>query len=766
MLSYFLFFFISGFCGILYELIWLRLAMAQFGVTTAQVSIVLSMFMAGLGAGSLGSGILLRSNAARIAFPALRLYALTELLIACSAFSVPYEFVLGHRLLAHWASATAFSSITYYLISGICIGLTLVPWCACMGATIPLAMFAIRRARALESQRSFSFLYLSNVLGAAAGAVVPLFLIESRGFHSTLRIGAALNCTIAIAAFALSFVQKPSAPVAASVQPAATSVQDKRPLVLLFMTGLASMGMEVIWIRLFTPYINVVVYSFAIILVVYLLATFLGSAVYRVSAHNVSAHNATRAGRILWSALALFTVVPLFASDARLPLRHMVQVLLRIVALSGAVGYVTPIVRVLLGIAAFSGVAGYLTPMLVDRWSGGDPDRAAHAYAVNVLGCILGPLLAGFLLLPWLGERWVLLLFAVPWLFVGASTLLTGNGEAKPAGRLTPSIIFAVLTLAVFVGCKGFETMFSKRIVLRDNTATIVATGEGMDKRLLINGVGITSLTPITKAMAHFPLAFLDHPPKNALVICFGMGTTFRSLLSWGQPTTAVDLVPSVPKMFSYYHPDAPELLRSPLAHVVVDDGRRYLERTAEQYDLITIDPPPPVEAAGSSLLYSKEFYAIAKKHLVPRGILQQWLPDTDDLLVRSSIARAIEESFSYVRVFHSLEDNGYHFLASDWQLPDLSAHELAQKLPPAAASDFVEWGPEDTPEGQFEILLRNEFALTEMIAGSPNAPPLQDDRPINEYYILRSVSHLRGASLDIPSSGHGVGKPDRPVSR
>jgi spermidine synthase len=323
-----------------------------------------------------------------------------------------------------------------------------------------------------------------------------------------------------------------------------------------------------------------------------------------------------------------------------------------------------------------------------------------------------------------------------------------------------------VLTLGVFVGCKGFETMFSKRVVLRDNTATIVATGKGMDKQLLINGVGITSLTPITKAMAHFPLAFLDHSPRNVLVICFGMGTTFRSLLSWGQRTTAVDLVPSVPKMFPYYHPDGPELLRSPLAHLVVDDGRRYLERTSEQYDLITIDPPPPVEAAGSSLLYSKEFYAIARKHLAPRGILQQWLPDTDDLLVRSSVARAIQESFPFVRVFHSLEDNGYHFLASDWQLPELGAHELAQKLPAAAASDFVEWGPEDTPEGQFEILLGNEFALSEMIAGSPNAPPLQDDRPINEYYILRSMRHLREPSPDTPSSGHGVGKSERPVSR
>src|SRR6266852_189726 len=144
------------------------------------------------------------------------------------------------------------------------------------------------------------------------------------------------------------------------------------------------------------------------------------------------------------------------------------------------------------------------------------------------------------------------------------------------------------------------------------------------------------------KAMAHFPLAFLEHPPKNVLVICFGMGNTFRPLLSWGHLTTAVDLVPSVPKMFWYYHPDAPELLRSPLAHVVVDDGRRYLERTSEQYDLITIDPPPPVEAAGSSLLYSKEFYAAARRRLRPGGILQQWLPygDAEDF---SSVASALQ---------------------------------------------------------------------------------------------------------------------------
>src|SRR5947207_4711873 len=110
MFWYFVFFFVSGFCGILYELIWLRLAMAQFGVTTALVSIVLSSFMAGLGAGSLGAGRLLRRYGSKIAFPPLRLYTLAELLIACSAIAVPAELIAGHYLLSHVARAATFSS--------------------------------------------------------------------------------------------------------------------------------------------------------------------------------------------------------------------------------------------------------------------------------------------------------------------------------------------------------------------------------------------------------------------------------------------------------------------------------------------------------------------------------------------------------------------------------------------------------------------------------------------------------------------------------
>src|SRR5271163_3669466 len=96
---YFLFFLVSGFCSILYEIVWLRLSMAQFGVTSALVSIVLSMFMAGLGLGSWGSGRLIRRFGERMKPHALRYYALTELLIGMSAIVVPRELLWGRMLL-------------------------------------------------------------------------------------------------------------------------------------------------------------------------------------------------------------------------------------------------------------------------------------------------------------------------------------------------------------------------------------------------------------------------------------------------------------------------------------------------------------------------------------------------------------------------------------------------------------------------------------------------------------------------------------------
>jgi hypothetical protein len=314
----------------------------------------------------------------------------------------------------------------------------------------------------------------------------------------------------------------------------------------------------------------------------------------------------------------------------------------------------------------------------------------------------------------------------------------------KPRPRISWKFgLVSLASLALVLLTRDYENQFHPREVLRDHTATVIAAGGGsVEKDLFVNGVGITGLVPATKMMAHLPLAYLQSQPQNALVICFGMGTTHRAVLSWGIRSTAVELVPSVPRVFPYFYADGAQLLRSPLSRVVVDDGRHYLERSSEQYDVITLDPPPPVEAAGSSLLYSKEFYEIAKRHLRAGGILQQWFPQgSADPTALVSVAKALRESFPYIRVFHTVGGWGNHFLASMSPLTRTSAAVLASRLPPAAVSDLLEFGPAQSPEEQFAPVINSEFSIESLIArASGSVPALQDDRPVNEYYILRSA--------------------------
>lgn len=725
---YFCFFLLSGFCSILYEIIWLRIAMAQFGVTTAMISLVLSAFMIGLGLGSWGFGIVARKYGNGTQFPALKLYALMELLIGFSAIAVPHELFWGRMLLLKIVREMGISSSSYYVPAAIWLAITLVPWCICMGATFPLAMAAIRQDREPKAAKSFSYLYLANVLGAAAGALVPVLLIEIFGFQRTSHIGALLNLTLAASAFLLSTTRKPLPVVSATQESVGESrstiksfnsvvFSDQALLWLLFGTGLTSMGAEVIWVRLYTPYLGTMVYAFAAILGLYLVGMDIGSWVYRRSKGDILE------GGLIWIGLGSSVLLAFFAADYRV--------------------HFPPIPRVIFGIILFSYLVGFITPAVVDRFSRGDPDRAGTAYAINIMGCVLGPLIAGFILLPLVGERFGLCLLAVPWFAVGfkyrPKFTFSFRGLVGSYYVLGSCILILASASVAFLA-QPFDDQFQPRVVRRDYTATVVAFGpKREDKRLLVNGIGITILTPITKMMVHLPNAFHRTTPKNGLVICFGMGTSHLSMLSWGIDSTVVELVPSVPKLAGFFHSNAKQSMSSPLSHVVIDDGRFYLERSSELFDTITIDPPPPVEAAASSLLYSKEFYGIVKQHLRSDGILQQWFPGGDEI-VTASVARALKESFPYIKAFHCVDGWGLHVLASATPIPDLSAADLAKRLPRDASRDLLEWGPKSTAQDQFETVLQNKVSLDDLIQRAPNVPALQDDRPVNEYFVVRKL--------------------------
>jgi len=721
---FFLFFLISGFCSLVYEVVWLRLAMARFGVTTPMVSIVLSVFMAGLGIGSWAGGALMRRLGRSRAAAPLRLYGVLELLIGLSSVVAPWTIESGYQWLrsGHYV---AWNSSSYYLVAGAWTAISLLPWCTCMGATFPFAMAAIRRLSFSESRQSFSYLYLANVLGAILGTLVPAFiLIELLGFHGTLEVARALNLLLGAGVILLSFAPTPDVhmeEIAAKPGSGSRSI-----LWLLFATGLCSMAMEVVWIREFTIYLGNVVYAFASILAIYLGATFFGSQWYRKRSNPQD----PRVGVQAWILVGAASLLPLLAADPRLePVKRFI-------------GW--EVLRAVAGVGPFSAVVGFLTPMLVDRWSAGDPDRAGRAYAVNVAGSILGPLVAGFWILPWLGERWGLCALALPLFAIGVSSLRSTAARLSVGLRPAPSFAAALTaSLVLIFATQGYETLYHDRMELRDYTATVIATGEGMNRRLLVNGIGMTALTPITKMMAHLPLSLLGHPPQNSLVICFGMGTTFRSMTTWGIDATAVELVPSVPKLFGYFHSDGPKLLESPHARVVVDDGRRFLERTPDQFDVIAVDPPPPTGAPASSFLYSRQFYSVLMPHLKPGGIAQIWFPGGEpasggDEATLASVAKALRDSFPYVRAFQSTEGWGVHFLASAQAFPNFAPGDLPQKMPQAAADDLVEWS-DATPQEMMADVLGREMPLNALIAGQPAVPPVEDDRPINEYFFLRT---------------------------
>jgi len=728
----FAFFVVSGFCGLIYEVVWLRLAMSSFGVTTALASIVIAMFMAGLGLGSWGAGALASRVLANNGRRALRVYSVAELLVGVSSIAVPFELRFGRMLLQHMGSFGTWQTSRYYLLVGIWVAITLFPWCTCMGSTFPLLMAVIRQTARSGSERSFSYLYVANVIGALLGTLASAFVfIELMGFQGTLYVAGSLNAALALLAFTISFsvvsstsIEKPV--IAQAVRPPLYGLPRFAVLIFLFTTGLVSMGMEVVWIRQFTPYIGNLVYAFAGILAVYLLATVMGSRDYRAKAASSQSGDSASS----WSLLALSALIPLIAVDPFLPLGDVFNGL--------RIG----------SIVFFCALAGFLTPLLVDSWSSGDPDRAGTAYAVNVAGSIVGPLIAGFWLLPNMGERWAIVVLSAP-LFAIAGTIALRRSStqgSQPGTGLKPKLQFALAIIAgviILSVTHDFESRFAADKVRRDYAATVVAIGQGFEREILVNGINMTFLTPDTKYMVHMPLAFRSEPAKNGLVICFGMGTSFRSMLSWGIPTTAVDIIPSVPTLFGYFHADAQTVESSPLARIVIDDGRRFLDDSKQTYDVIVVDPPPPPQAAGSSLLYSRDFYEVVKKHLGRDGILQQWYPElAGDAATTASITKALMQSFPYVRAFRAYDGFGIHYLASMEPIPITSSSVLVSRMPSAAAADFVKWGPESNSQRQFDTVVSHELKLEDLVAEDPRVPAMRDDQPINEYFMLRRWFH------------------------
>lgn len=550
--------------------------------------------------------------------------------------------------------------------------------------------------------------------------ITAVVLIELLGFSNTLLIGAGLNFVIAGISIGLGIrypFRADSLPVASKNilhKKSSSHLPEKTVLILivLFTTGFVSMSMEVVWIRAFTPVLKTTVYAFASVLFVYLLGTWIGSYLYR---KDIIRDNSLSTIKLIVF-LAVCALLPILLNDARIKLKP---------------------VGVLTTIFPFCAVLGYLTPKLIDEYSTGNPQGGGKAYAVNILGSIIGPIFASYVLLPLFGAKLSLILLSIPFLIFQLTYYKTSM-LSRRWNLCTGSLVLALIFICIFITI-SFEEQFLKHgLVRRDHTASVISYGHGLKKRLLVNGIGITVLTPITKVMAHMPLAFYQGRPESALVICFGMGTTYRSLLSWDIETRAVELVPSVKKAFGYYFDDAESLLKNPKGKIIVDDGRRFLKRTSKSFDVITIDPPPPIEAAGSSLLYSKEFYYLAKNRLNKGGILQQWFPG-GELKILQAATRSLIEVFPYVKIYASVAGWGVHFVASMSPIQTPTVDEMMSRLPDAAQNDLMEWNAHIGFRKFVTMILSKEIPVSEIL-NNDKSIFITDDKPYNEYFVLRRL--------------------------
>jgi spermidine synthase len=719
----FFLYFLSGFAALLYQIAWTRLTFSHFGIITANFSAVVAAFMLGLGIGSAAGDRIARQNLFFLS-DWLRV-ALCETAIAVTAIFVPFFFQIGQHLLL---SGGAFDSEIYFLRTGLIVLVALLPSCCLMGMTLPLLMKAVRE-QTREKFSSFGFLYLANTAGAVAGALSCAFvLIELFGIHNTLRFGNFANALAATLAVALAWWNEakaipsvPDCPATVEARPSSVGLNRTQVMLLIASTGFLVLGLETVWYRSFTAVLQSSVYAHGAILAAYLTATLIGTALYRRSTRRGNFFPATAAGLILVGVVLQQCVIGSLLAPST--------------------------IRLLISVATICLPMGYLFPGLIDVVAQSQPGPTGRAYALNVAAGVAGIFLTTYILIPWTGCLWSACWLSLPLL---GSFFVCG---CTPKRRWLP-----LLSCFVFLGALTAIPMISRgsldewpanenttqmiRLSLhRDVAATALAYATPDDKRLAVNGIIMTNKSSLTKLMAHLPLLYVSHPPSNALVICFGMGTTFRSAMSWNIRTVAVDLSKSVIESFPSFFSDAQRLLDSGRAEIVNDDGRRFLKRTHEQFDVITIDPPPPLYASGSGLLYSVEFYTAAKRRLKPGGVLQQWIPSTDPS-TRQAVARSLAASFPYVKAFPAFEGGGVHFLASEQPLVLPPQETWSARVPVNAQADLVEWRPGVNFSDFLAQALSEEKPIASLLG--TDGPTITDDQPYNEFFALRKWNVLK----------------------
>jgi spermidine synthase len=588
---------LSGAASLMYQIAWTRRVMSLTSATATAQALVVALFMAGLGAGAAIAG----RSTPRLRRPLLA-YA------ACEAV------------------AAIFAALSLPLISALELPLfavALLLFCAAtlIGATLPFAIDHAERwiQDPAKRARTIGILYGSNTLGAAFGALTAGFAtVERFGLHATTLLGASLAGMAALTAVLISRSPPPSG----RFSPGAEAAAKGRLIAAASLLGLAGVGAEIVYTRLFALILYNTVYAFASVLAAVLIGIALGG--YLAAA-------ATRARAPIISttiAFASAAAVLIAASPT------LVSAVAHTDALNASLasGTFAGAGMALLMIVIPSALVASALPLLV---AASTNDRGATRfgwlYAANTLGGVAGSLLVGFALLPGLGLAPTVALIAACALAAG-SILLNTRDRAQIL-----LLAFAAVTIVVLHFSRDVpKEIYRARIpsdasildfdegVVSDAMVTEDARGH---RRLWINSAWVAGTGGGHRVLGHLP-ALLLADPRRALGIALGTGQTFAAAQKHGFASIdCVEINESVIDLSSKWFSDANgRLFERPGVRLHHDDGRAFLRSTAERYDLIILEPLQ-AWTAGTTNLYTREFYREAQRALSPAGVVAQWIP-------------------------------------------------------------------------------------------------------------------------------------------
>ena len=675
---------LSGFAGLLYEIVWSRLLALQLGHTSGAISTVLAAFMGGLAAGAFFGG---RAASRLTPAQALRAYAFLELLVAACAIALPLVLLATSPLLADLYGDGP-SAIFAIARIAFCLALVSIP-AALMGATYPIA---IRGCQALpRGGRAERVLYASNAAGAALGAVATGFvLLPALGTARTIWLGVLVNVIAAAGAIYLAgqatipaskpeqlhrraFGAMADKRGSASPKPSRklTDLPAARPVVAavgLFTSGLVALLCEVAWTRVFAMVLGPTIYAFSTMLV-----AFIGGIAIGASLGVRLCLGGSAAARLAWclAVVGIGTAAALFAVD-ELPL-----LIGRWVAFSDG-GFVTLIVTEAALAAALllpaTVALGAVFPLGLALGVPSGPAAAAAAarlYAVNTTGAILGSLLAGFALIPAIGLRGTLLVGGGLACAAGSAIMLAAAGSRRrvaAAAIAVASVVSlaaaprwndALLSSGAYKYAPYLRTLDMREaleagtlLYYREGAAgTVSVRRSGGALSLAIDGkidasTGGDMLTQ--KLLAHLPL--LIHPdPKRVAVVGLGSGVTAGAALTHPlERLEIIEISPEVVEASRLFDPYSGGPLSDPRARLIVGDARTHftLQRgDSSLYDVIISEPSNPW-MAGVAALFTREFFEASSARLASGGIMCQWAHTYD---ISDADLRAIVGTFRRV---------------------------------------------------------------------------------------------------------------------